>query len=318
MKNTTKILKNSHSNYFCEKCDYSCSRLSDFKKHLESKKHNTTNTTKIQQKIRHTCLCGKSYSHRASLYNHKKKCNFINEKFSENLENFGKFPENLENLENLENIEKSENFDNSRKNDNNENVNYKELLIQSMELIKKKDEQLDKLIPLVSENKIINNTTNNNNQFNINVFLNDKCKDALNLMDFVDSLKLQLEDLETTGKLGYVEGISQIFRNGLNSLELTKRPIHCVQNDENIYVKENDIWDKETDDKNIKKAIEHVGKNNFKQLPNWVDENPECIDNGTFKNSEYMQIIENSITKNENDVDKIIENIKSEVIIKNE
>jgi len=194
-----------------------------------------------------------------------------------------------------------------------------------MEVIRKKDEQLDKLIPLISESKIINNTTNNtnnnttnNNQFNINVFLNDTCKDALNLMDFVDSLKLQLKDLETTGKLGYVEGVSQIFRDGLNSLELTKRPIHCIKNDESIYVKENDIWDKELEDKSIiKKAIENVGKNNFKQIPNWVDENPDCIDSGTNKNHEYMQIIENSITNNQNDVEKIIENIKNEVIIKN-
>merc|ERR1711965_699239 len=117
--------------------------------------------------------------------------------------------------------------------------------------MEKNDELVSKIVEMAP-----NIGNNNNNKFNINVFLNDKCKDALNLMDFVDSLKLQLEDLETTGKLGYIEGISQIFRNGLNSLELTKSPIHCVQNDENIYVKENDIWDKETDDKNIKKAIE--------------------------------------------------------------
>ena len=88
MKNTTKIRKNSQQKFYCEKCDYSCSRLNDFKKHLDSKKHNTTNTTEIQPKIRHTCLCGKSYSHRGSLFNHKKICKFENENFGKISENF--------------------------------------------------------------------------------------------------------------------------------------------------------------------------------------------------------------------------------------
>lgn len=308
MKNTTKIRKNSQPKHYCEKCDYSCSRLNDFKKHLESKKHITTNTTEIQPKIRHTCLCGKSYSHRGSLFNHKKNCKFENE-------NFGKISENLENLENSENLEKFENFEKEK---NHENIDYKDLFIKSMKVIKKKDEQLDRLIPLMEKPRTLNTTNNNttNNQFNINVFLNDKCKDALNLMDFVDSLKLQLKDLETTGKLGYVEGITQIFRNGLNSLELTKRPIHCIHNDESIYVKENDIWDKENEDgNNIKKAIECVGKNNFKQIQDWVDENPDCVDSGKDKSSEYIQIVENSVNKNDSDIKKIINNIKEEVKI---
>ena len=339
-KNSPKFAKKFH----CEKCDYTCFKKSDYEKHLESKKHNATKCYIDATENSLQCLCGKKYKHHSSFYRHKKKCkiwieNLENkieisenlQKISENLENSKnseilKHSENIEKTEYIENSENSENIEKTENLKNKDSIDFKELLIQSMEVIKKKDEQLDKLIPLISESKIINNTTNNtnnnttnNNQFNINVFLNDTCKDALNLMDFVDSLKLQLKDLETTGKLGYVEGVSQIFRDGLNSLELTKRPIHCIKNDESIYVKENDIWDKELEDKSIiKKAIENVGKNNFKQIPNWVDENPDCVDSGTNKNLQYMKIIENSITNNQHDVEKIIENIKNEVIIKNE
>tara|TARA_Y100000816_G_C25994377_1_gene519442 strand:- start:48 stop:818 length:771 start_codon:yes stop_codon:yes gene_type:complete len=254
----------------------------------------TNDYKKVPEKSKYECECGKQYKYRQGLYNHKKTCNF-----------------KKENLENL----KEDNLENAKKIENDDNVDYKELFLKAME---KNDELVSKIVEMAPN--IGNNNNNNiNNKFNINVFLNDKCKDALNLMDFVDSLKLQLQDLETTGRLGYAEGVSQIFRNGLSNIELTKRPIHCIEDDKNIYVKENNIWDKDQEDKSsIKRAIEHVGKNNFKQIQDWIDENPECTDTGTYKNTEYMKIVENSITKNENDVEKIIENIKNEVIIKND
>jgi len=294
------IKKNAKNalNFYCELCDFKCSKQSNFDKHLLTRKHKILNNPNEKMPIKSTlyyiCNCGKSYKHASSLSYHKKTCNF-----------------KKENLENL----KEDNLEDATKIENDDNVDYKELFLKAME---KNDELVSKIVEMAPN--IGNNNNNNiNNKFNINVFLNDKCKDALNLMDFVDSLKLQLQDLETTGRLGYAEGVSQIFRNGLSNIELTKRPIHCIEDDKNIYVKENNIWDKDQEDKSsIKRAIEHVGKNNFKQIQDWIDENPECTDTGTYKNTEYMKIVENSITKNENDVEKIIENIKNEVIIKND
>jgi hypothetical protein len=324
-QNLKKMPKNADI-FVCKFCDFKCSKKSNYDKHLSTRKHKmmTNDDAKSEKNAlpKFMCICGKKYKHRQGLYIHKKKCVFIKEnleKISENFENFENF-ENSENSENFENCEKSENSEKleNYENYNDSSIDYKELFMKAMqkndELVSQNSELVSKIVEIAP-----NIGNNNNNKFNINVFLNNNCKDALNLTDFVDSLQLKLKDLETTGKLGYVEGVSQIFKNGLSNLELTKRPIHCIKNDENIYVKDNDIWDKEHYGKiKIKKAIEDIGKNNFKQISNWIDENPDCTSSGTHKNSEYMQIIENSIIKNEQDVDKVIENIKSEVIIKDD
>ena len=178
--------------------------------------------------------------------------------------------------------------------------------------MKKKDEQMDKLLPLIG-----NNNNNINNQVNINVFLNEDCKDALNIKDFVNSLQLQLKDLDNTGKLGFVEGTSKIFIDGLNKLEITKRPIHCSDiKEETLYIKDNDIWEKENKNKDkMKKAIDEITEQNMKQMPEWVKENP------TFANDEeYLKVISNIMNvmdhnKHNKQKEKIINNVAKETLI---
>lgn len=169
---------------------------------------------------------------------------------------------------------------------------------------------------------ITHNNITNNNQFNINVFLNEHCKDALNLMDFVNSLQLKIKDLETTGKLGYAEGISKIFINGLKELELHKRPIHCSDLKRDVfYIKDCNIWEKDNkENEKIKKAIKVITNKNIKQIFEWKKENPEYYDIANKKNDEYMQIVYSAMcgeTKDEEgkNYEKIIKNVAKEVII---
>ena len=287
-----KVPKNAEK-FECEKCDFSCRKRSNWNIHLLTTKHkNRTNRTENAPKNAgeiFICECGKSYNARNSLWYHKKKCNYE---------------------ENVEGIPEEE-----------DNVSYKDLLIQAMAELKKKDEQLDKkneqldkIIPMIG-----NNNTNNshNTQFNINVFLNEECKDALNIKDFVSSLKLQLKDLDNTGKLGFVEGTSKIFIDGLNKLEVTKRPIHCSDiNEETLYIKDNDTWGKENKNKDkMKNAIDEITDINMKQMPEWLKNNPKFTND-----EEYLKVISNIMNvidqgKENKQKEKIINNVAKETFI---
>ena len=181
-------------------------------------------------------------------------------------------------------------------------------------------EQNTKIIEIAKEGKHVTNHTTNN--FNINFFLNEQCKDALNIMDFVSSLQLQLKDLEDTGKIGYVEGISKIFIRGIKELDIYKRPIHCSDlKRETLYIKDQDIWEKEDKDKTrIKKAIKFVGSKNIQQIPIWIEQNPQCKNSDSKKNDEYMDLIVNAMigsTPEEqlDNINKIIKNVSKEVFI---
>ena len=167
-----------------------------------------------------------------------------------------------------------------------------------------------------------NNNTTTNNNFNLQIYLNETCKDALNLSDFVSSLKVQLKDLEETAKIGYTEGVSRIFINGLNELDVNMRPIHCSDaKRETLYIKNNDEWTKEDPDKsNITKAIKRVSNKNIQQIFEWQKKYPDYKDPESKQNDKYQDMIftamggstDDEQTKN---LDKIIRNIAKEVII---
>jgi len=286
--------KNAYK-YSCNNCDYYCRKKSEWDRHIVTAKHrNRTNRTHLAPKIAEdgfTCECGRKYKARNSYWYHKKKCDIST--------NVGARAEQ-------EKIETD--------------LDYKEMF---MELIKKNNEMTDivleqqKTIKEMIPNIGNNNNNINNTKLNINLFLNEECKDALNIMDFVNSLKLRMIDLENTGKMGFIEGTSKIIIDGLKQLELHKRPVHCsdLQN-EVLYVKDNDKWEQDTNNKDkMKHVIDEVSKANLKQLPKWITDNP------TYANDdEYMQIVSNIMKMDDIDICKteIIKNVSKEVILENE
>jgi ribosomal protein L37AE/L43A len=219
--------------------------------------------------------CEKPFNDRAGLWRHKKKCSVIN---------------------------KNATYTDLNKNELiimliQQNKEFKELLIEQNEQNKQMNTQMNKqMIELAKNSNCITNnnninTTNNNQSFNMNIFLNEQCKDALNIGEFVNTLPLTLEDLENTGKVGYVKGITDIVVRGLKEMDVHKRPIHCSDlKREVIYVKDNDVWHKDEDNVKVKKAIQNIGTRNYRQVKEWIEKYPEAKDISTKKHEQYVQI----------------------------
>jgi len=185
---------------------------------------------------------------------------------------------------------------------------------------------LQKQIFELAKNQTVTNNLNSNNtttnHFNLNVFLNETCKDALNITDFVNSLQLQVKDFETTGRLGYVEGISRIILHGLRQIDVHKRPLHCTDiKREIVYIKNNDMWEKEGPEKErLQKAVNRVAQMNLNQLQKWQEQNPECSRIDTKENEEYLHLSLVALggqTQEEDEkyMDKILKNVMKEVVI---
>ena len=288
---TTILVPKSSENFVCEACDYVTCRKSQYERHLSTSKHKnttntTTNTTNLVPKSseNYICECGKEYKHHSSLWSHKKKCNSTND----------------------------------TDNNNHEIKELKEL----MKYLMKENSELKTMMFEVIKNGTHNNTTNSHNKsFNLQFFLNETCKDAMNIMDFVDSIKIQLSDLENVGKLGYVDGISNIIAKNLNSLDETKRPVHCTDTKREVmYVKDEDKWEKEADNKpKIRKLIKHVAHKNTKLLKDYKTKYPGCEKSESKYSNKYDKlIIEAFGGKGDNDdakEDKIIKNILKEIKI---
>jgi len=191
-----------------------------------------------------------------------------------------------------------------------------ELVKQNQEFQKLIIEQNQKIMELSKNSSITNNTTNN--KFNLQFFLNEKCKDALNLMDFVNDLQIKLTDLENVGRLGYCEGISKIFIDGLKELDVSKRPIHCSDiKREVLYIKDQNTWEKENEEnKKIKKAIHHISSKNIQQIQKWTEKHPHCKESDSKQNDVYMKILCESMGSAEpSNLGKVIRNIAKEVVI---
>jgi len=276
---TNKKVPKSSKIFSCEICDYNTIRKSQIDRHLMTAKHIIlTNPNKKVPKSSagFSCECGKTYAHLSSLSTHKKKC------------------------------EKNEKIEKNEKNENSE-IGFKEMFIEVMKQNQELRQTLQLVIPKVG------NTTHITNNFNLHVFLNEQCKDALNIMDFVKSLQLQMNDLENTGRLGFVEGTSKIIIDGLRCLDVCKRPIHCsdIQN-EILYVKDNNIWKQDNENKDtMKHVIDEVSKANVRQLSQMVTDKQVHMND-----EEYMKIISNIMTANEEtEKNEVINRVAKEVIL---
>jgi hypothetical protein len=284
----------------CISCDYKCSKKRDYERHLLTRKHEksgkcdtfgTNGDKECAKSAELSCpKCDKIYKSRNGLWCHQKKCQT---KKTEN-EIVCKLIQ-----QNMELVTQNQEFKQMMMDQNKQNADLQKQLLE-----------------LAKESKVTT-INNNNNKFNMNFFLNEKCKDALNIMDFVSSLQLQLQDLEETGRLGYVQGISRIFINGLKQLDISKRPIHCSDiKRETLYVKDNDEWNKEDQDKKkITRAIKHVSIMNAKQINEWTKENKGFDDSYNKKSDKYLKLISEANGGEPDEVNKIIKNISSSVAI---
>ncbi len=286
--------------FYCKKCDYKCCKQCDYNKHLLTLKHKKDDAEDILDDAKvatlYLCECGKEYKHRQGLWKHKQICNA--NKFNHELS-----AEELSNQITPELI--------------------MSVLHQNKELQQMLIEQNKTIIELSKNNSITNNNNINshNKTFNLQFFLNETCKDAMNIMDFVDSIKLQLSDLESVGKLGYVEGISKIIVSNLNLLDETKRPVHCADSKREVmYVKDDNKWEKESVDKSkLRNAIKRVTQHNTKLLKEFRVKYPGCDKSDSKLSTKYDKLTLEAFggkgDDNEGKENKIIRNIAKNVII---
>jgi hypothetical protein len=298
-----KSSSDDNARHFCQKCNYSTNLSSDFAKHEASAKHINANIT--NKLVCTTCnICFKTAS---GIWKHKKKCKPI---------------VTSESVPVLTNPGEQENPSTAFICEM-----FKEMMKSNKEMQNMFLEQNTKLFEIAKQNSTTHqsnntNSLNTNNQFNLNFFLNETCKDAVNLTDFINSLQVQVEDFETTGRLGYVEGISRIIMNGIKNMDVNKRPIHCTDvKRETVYVKDQDLWEKENPEKEkLRKAVNRVAQMNLNQLQQWQKLNPDCVNNNTKENNEYIHLSLTALggetqEQEEKYMDKIMKNVLREVVV---
>lgn len=291
MKNAKKNSSKFFYDFYCEKCDYGCSKKGDFNKHIYSKKHNAkkcyTNAKKnSSNKNNFFCECGKTYKHQSSYSRHKKQCNIQDNNDSSN---------NM--------IQHINDTDNPDEKSNKDLMSY--LLKENQDMKKMMFDMCAKSQSNNTTTTTTNNTTNNQ-IFNINMFLNEQCKDALNMSEFIESIQLTIQDIAKIGEQGQTKGMSNILIDKLNSLDVFKRPLHCSDiKKEIIYVKDEDKW--EEDDKErpkLKHALDNFTKKSIQILPD-IQQEPD----------DFVKTV-NELLKEPREDKKIISSLAKETCLK--
>jgi len=292
-KNSPKLA----TNFICDICDYKCYKKSDYDKHLATRKHiqNDNSLQNCRDIIfkKFECECGKEYSHRQGLHAHKKKC-------TKDTEIKPEPPQSESDIKLLTNL--------------------------VLEVVKSHADLQKQMIDVCKNSNNTNNSHNNHNNshnktFNLQFFLNEQCKDAMNIMEFVNTFQLQFSDFERIGEVGYVEGISKIIIDKLNEMDIYKRPIHCSDAKREImYVKDKDVWEKENPtNSKIRLAVRHITKKNSDMVRPWLIKHPGALDSEHHLNDRYQEMIIESMGGNSGTIqeceNKIIRKISKMVLI---
>ena len=343
---TEKEAKNAER-FRCEKCDFSCSKKSNYDKHILTRKHTNddimTANDDTKKSTLYICNCGRKYRHRQGLCTHKKTCDMLSTIDEDDIGGFAPTMGGLGGFAPTENMivlpyEEKSTTDNHFSILTNlvmevvkSNLELQKQSVeaqkQSVEAQKQSTEVQKQLIEVCKNIQPSNNNNNshnnshNTNTFNMQVFLNEECKDAINLSDFVNSFEIQLEDLESVGILGYAKGMSNMIIKELKLLDVYRRPIHCSDARREIfYVKENNVWERETpDNSTVKTAIRGLAHKNMGKLSDWRDKYPDCIQSDSIYNDIYINLMQEACggrgdTATNNN--KIFKNIIKEVLIK--
>ena len=285
-------MQNHEKKFFCCKCNYFCNTKFLYDQHLQTKKHsNKKNVSKkVSKKI--SCICGKQYIHNSSYSRHIKKCILY-------------LKSNANNIIDNKDIIKYDIKENSKEKDVNIKMMLREILRENKEL----------------KGELKNLKVNNTNNININVFLNETCKDAMNFTDFINNIELSVKDLEYSGKYGYVKGVSNILVKNLTDIEPSQRPLHCSDMKRmSFYVKDDNSWGRDTNNKKIDKSIDDITAKQHKILKEWTKNNPN-YENSKEKLEEYFTIVRSLVgggTKEQENINKmrIIKNVSNETNIK--
>ena len=310
---TDSTQKNSLK-YCCNICHFSSSNKNDYNRHILTNKHKinvlSTNVNTESTEQPHICnICNKKYKERSGLWRHKKKCN-ANSDISD-------IAANVQSVLNDKDIIMALVKD---------NTDFKAMLIKVLENGTNSNNMLMKVLENGTNNNSNNINTNNshNKTFNLQFFLNETCKNAMNIDEFVSSIKPTLEDLEHVGKVGYAEGISNIIIKRLNEVGVTERPIHCSDvKREVLYIKTDNVWNKETVEKPLLvNAIKRVAKDNMDNILVWQKANPGCTDSDSKQNKKYLNMVYNSMSGLSSDetnknMNKIISRLSNNVQLTN-
>lgn len=277
-KKSPKIVKS----FRCEKCDYICCNRYDYNKHLSTRKHlNANNTNEFSQKIApiYKCsICTREYKHQSSLCKHAKVCSAIVD----------------------------------------DNPTLTELVKGLLKSNSELQNQVIELCKTGTHNTITTNTNCHNKAFNLNVFLNEQCKNAINFHEFMENIEVSREDLMNTGQLGFVGGISKIIMNHLNGLGIHERPIHCTDlKRDTVYIKENNEWNKECDNVKLRSVIQEVSRKSMGTLIDWKKENPDYADGDSRFSQDCLSMQRNSIAGYERETlfPKVIKAINKEIVL---